>query len=53
LEKEQQLIGIAEVDSKRDVRIEILGYQYYVNREELAQLLHGYKKRVDIHKKTK
>jgi len=46
LEKEQQPFGTAEISSNKEVRIEIQGHKYYVRREELAQLLHGYRKTI-------
>ena len=40
--EQKQLVGLAEVKDKHVVRIEILGYEYHISHEELAQLLHGY-----------
>ncbi len=40
---QKQLVGLGEVEDKHVVRIEILGYECYICREELAQLLHGYR----------
>ena len=45
----KKLVGLAEVEDKRLVRIQILGYEYHISREELAQLLHGYRQRISVY----
>ena len=47
--EQKQLVGLAEVKDKHVVRIEILGYEYQIDREELAQLLHGYRQRISVY----
>ena len=49
--EQKQLVGLAEVKDKHLVSIEILGYEYHISREELAQLLHGYRKRISVYEK--
>jgi hypothetical protein len=46
---EKHLVGMAEVEDKRLLRIEILGYNYYISREDLVQLLHGYRTRISVY----
>jgi len=47
--RQKQLVGLAEIKNKRQVRVEILGYEYNISREELAQLLHGYKHKISVY----
>jgi hypothetical protein len=45
----KKLVGLVEVEDKHVVRIEVLGYEYHISREELAQLLHGYRQRISVY----
>ena len=47
--EQKKLVGLAEVKDKRLVRIEISGYEYHISREELSQLLHGYRQRILVY----
>ena len=49
--EEKKVVGLAQVKDKHVVRIEILGYEYQIDREELAQLLHGYRQRISVYEK--
>jgi len=49
--EQKQLVGLAEVKDKHVVRIEILGYEYHISLEELAQLLHDYRQRISVYEK--
>ena len=49
--EQKQIVGLAQVKDKHVVQIEILGYEYQISREELAQLLLGYRQRISIYEK--
>ncbi len=49
MEKQKQLVGSAEVKDKHLVRVEILGYEYHLSREELTQLLHGHRQKIHVY----
>ncbi len=49
MERQKQLVGSAEVENKHLIRVEILGYEYYLSREELSQLLHGHRQRILVY----
>ena len=49
MREQKQFVGLVEVEDKHVVRIEVLGYEYQVSREELAQLLHGYRQRISVY----
>jgi hypothetical protein len=49
VDKQKQFVGSAEVEDKHLVRVEILGYEYYLSREELTQLLHGHRQRILVY----
>jgi len=49
--EQKQVVGLAQIKDKYVVRIEILGYEYQIDREELAQLLHGYRQRISVYEK--
>ena len=51
--KPKQLVGSAEVEDKRLVRVEILGYEYHLSREELSQLLHGNRQRISVYENAR
>ena len=47
--EQKKLVGLAEVEDKRLVRIQLLGCEYHISREDLAQLLHGYRQRISVY----
>ena len=47
--EQKKLVGLIEVKDKHVVRVEILGYEYNISREELAQLLHGHRQRISVY----
>jgi hypothetical protein len=49
--EQKHIVGLAQVKDKHVVRIEILGYEYQIVREELAQLLHGYRKKISVYER--
>ena len=49
MREQKQFVGLVEVEDKHVVRIEVLGYEYHISREELAQLLHGYRQRISVY----
>lgn len=52
MERHKQLVGSAEVENKHLIRVEILGYEYYLSREELSQLLHGHRQRILVYENS-
>jgi len=49
MREQKQLVGSVEVEDKHLVRVEILGYEYHLSREELTQLLHGHIQRILVY----